>query len=315
MTTNARLLPAGVLAALATPLDVDGRLDRDGLQRLVEHVVTGGADGLSPVGSTGEGARLTRRQRVEVTTRVRALAPPPMPVVAGAPVRTAAEGLQELEALADAGASAALVSVQANYPLSDEDLERLYETLAERAPLPIVLYNIPAVTGIRIPPELVGRLASHPNVIGVKDSSRDVEYLQEVVFATAGADFRVFTGTDTLLVASLALGAHGAIAASVNLVPELAVGICRAFKSGDLQTARGLQERLARVVMACRRGHASAGWKAALAIAGICADHMAPPASALPEPLRVNLARVLVDLGVAGARPVTDGSAVQRRAR
>lgn len=303
MTTDAQPLPAGVMAALATPLDGDGNLDRGGLQRLVAHVLSGGVDGLSPVGSTGEGARLTRQQRAEVTGQVRALLPPGMPVVAGAPVRSAAESCAELGELRDAGATAALVSVQAGYPLSDDDVARLYETLAEHAPLPLVLYNIPAYTGVRIPPELVGRLASHPNVLGIKDSSRDVEYLQQIVFATAGADFRVLTGTDTLLVASLAIGAHGTIAASVNLVPELATAVCRAVRAGDLSAARQQQEQLARVVMACRRGQAPAGWKAALAIAGICAAHMAPPASALPGPLRADLARVLTELGVVGGAP------------
>ncbi|MGH3744515.1 MAG: dihydrodipicolinate synthase family protein, partial [Mycobacteriales bacterium] len=159
-------------------------------------------------------------------------------------------------------------------------------------------YNIPVYTGIRIAPDLVGRLAAHPSVLGIKDSSRDMEYLQEVVYATAGADFRVLTGTDTLLVASLVLGAHGTIAASVNLVPQLAVGIHRAYTSGDLMAARAQQKQLVRVVMACRRGPAPAGWKAALAIVGICADTMAAPASVLSEPLRTELARELAELGV-----------------
>ncbi len=300
MTADAPPLTAGVLAALATPLDADGGLDQVGLRRLVEHVVAGGADGLSPVGSTGEGARLTRVRRLEVTARVLALAPG-MPVVAGVPVRSAEDGLAELNALASAGTSAALVSVQAHYPLSDVDVAGLYQTLAERAPLPLVLYNIPAYTGVRIAPELVGLLAAHPNVAGIKDSSRDVEYLQQVVYATAGADFLVFTGTDTLLAASLAIGVHGTIAASANLVPELAVGIFRAFQDGDWRAVREQQERLVRVVTACRRGYPPAGWKAALGLAGICSDRLARPASALPEPLRADLARDLAQLGVVGA--------------
>jgi dihydrodipicolinate synthase/N-acetylneuraminate lyase len=221
-----------------------------------------------------------------------------MPVIAGAHARTADEGLAELDALACAGADAALVSIQACYPLSDKDVATLYTALADRTPLPLMLYNIPAYTGVRLPPELVGLLASHHNVVGIKDSSRDVEYLQEVVFATAKSDFRVLTGTDTLLVASLALGAHGTISASVNLVPELATGIYRAFQSGDLTGARAAQERLARIVAVCRRGHAPAGWKAALAIAGLCGEHLVAPASPLPEPLRTDLARALSNLSL-----------------
>jgi dihydrodipicolinate synthase/N-acetylneuraminate lyase len=175
---------------------------------------------------------------------------------------------------------------------------RFYEKLADRSDLPLVLYNIPAYTGVRIAPDVVARLAVHPNIAGIKDSSRDMEYQQGVVFASAGAPFRVYTGSDTLLLASLAAGAHGTIAASVNLVPELATGIHRAFTSGDLATARREQERLFRVVMACRSGPAPAGWKAALAIAGICEPHLAPPAGPLPAPMREDLARMLGELGV-----------------
>ncbi len=298
MTTTSMLRLGGVLAALATPLDAEGRLDDKGLQRLVQHVVAEGVSGLSPTGSTGEGSRLSRDLRVEVVARTRAITPAAIPVIAGAPLGNVADGLRELHALADAGADAALVSSQVSYPLSDDDVSRFYETLAEQTPLPLVLYNIPAYTGVRIAPDLVERLAPHPNVIGIKDSSRDLEYQHAVILAASGAQFSVLTGTDTLLLASLALGAHGMIAASVNLVPSLSVSIYRAFTSGDLETARRDQAKLARIVVACRRGPAPAGWKAALAIAGICEDHMAAPASPLSEALRADLARALVESGV-----------------
>lgn len=294
MTVSASSLPRGAYAALATPVCPGGALDVDGLERLVKHVVAGGAVGISPAGSTGEGGRLAQAQRAEVTAQVRRFAPAGMPLVAGAPVRDAVDGAAQLEALAEAGADAALVSIQVPYPLEDRDVARVYEQLAEAARLPLVLYNIPSYTGIRLPVEMVARLAAHPNVAGMKDSSRDVEYLQQVLAATDGLDFRLFTGTDTLLVASLAMGVHGTIAASVNLVPELAAGICAAFDAGDLVQARALQARLARIVFACRRGAAPAGWKAALALRGICGADLVPPGSALTgsllDALRADLA-------------------------
>jgi 4-hydroxy-tetrahydrodipicolinate synthase len=165
-----------------------------------------------------------------------------------------------------------------------------------------MIYNIPVFTRVVVAPDLVGELARHPNVIGIKDSSGDIAYLQDVIYATEGTQFSVLTGTDNLLIASLALGAHGTLAASVNLVPELAVGICRAFASGDVSTARELQQRLTRVVRACGRGTAPAGWKAALAIAGVCADVMVAPASALRGEDRAALAAELAELAVPGVR-------------
>jgi 4-hydroxy-tetrahydrodipicolinate synthase len=291
---------SGVMAALVTPLREDGTLDTDGLARLVETVAGGGADGISPAGSTGEGALLTREQRLTLTARVRQLAPPGMPVIPGVPLVTVADGPPELEALAAAGATAALVAPPAYYPLSDDGVLRMYQALADAAPLPLVLYNIPVFTKVRLSPAVVARLAAHPAIIGIKDSSRDMEYQQQLIMATGEADFSVLTGTDTLLVASLALGAAGAIAASANLVPDLASGIYHAFEAGDMTTAVRLQQRLARIVAACRRGYFPAGWKAALEIADVCQRHPAPGGTPLSPEEFGQLRSELAAAGIGG---------------
>ncbi|HLI38792.1 MAG TPA: dihydrodipicolinate synthase family protein [Streptosporangiaceae bacterium] len=296
---SARRALAGVMAALVTPAGEDGEPDIAGLERLVSRVVTGGADGISPAGSTGEGPRLTREQRLAVTRRVRALVPPGMPVIPGVPLSTPQDGMAELEALAGAGATAALVSPPSYYPLSDDAVQRLYETLAARSPLPLLLYNIPVFTKVRIAPGVVAKLAAHPSIAGIKDSSRDLEYQQQVIHCSAGTEFSVFTGTDTLLVASLTIGAAGAIAASVNLVPDLTAGVYRAVTTGDLTAALRMQERLARVVAACRRGEFPAGWKTALELAGVCAAHPVPPGLPLSAEQRSRLAADLAAEGIA----------------
>jgi dihydrodipicolinate synthase/N-acetylneuraminate lyase len=280
------------MAALATPWQAgaapsgggsSGGIDVGGLERLVERVVSGGADGISPAGSTGEGALLTRSQRVDLTARVRRLTPAGLPVIPGLPLSALTDGPAELDALAAAGADAALVAPPSYYPLSDDAVRRLYATLAENSPLPLVLYNIPVFTKVRLSPAVVGFLATHPAVIGIKDSSRDMEYQQEVLTATAASrdGFAVLTGTDSLLVASLTIGAAGTIAASMNLVPELPSGIYRAFAAGDVATATRLQQRLAGIVGVCRRGLFPAGWKAALEVAGVCERIAVPPGTSL----------------------------------
>jgi 4-hydroxy-tetrahydrodipicolinate synthase len=298
MTTGAAFRPAGAMAALATPVHADGTLDEGGLERLVHRVVSGGVDGISPVGSTGEGALLTREQRHAVCRRVRELAPPGMPVIPGVPLVTLAGGRAELEAVAEAGGTAALVAAPPYYPLSDDSVLRAYETLAELSPVPLLLYNIPVFTKISIAPDVVARLAAHPAVAGIKDSSRDMSYQQQVLYATAGADFSVLTGTDTLLVASLTLGAAGTIAASANLVPGLTTGVYRAFRDGQVQAALSLEQRLTRIVTACRAGYFPAGWKAALEIAGVCAAHPVPPGTALSAADRERLAATLTTEGI-----------------
>ena len=281
---------AGVLAALVTPASENGAVDVGGLERLVGRVVAGGVNGISPVGSTGEGPKMSGDQRAAIVRRVRACVPPGMPVVPGVPIVTLDDAVAELGAVAEAGASAALVSPPSYYPLSDGAVLRLYGALADRSPLPLLLYNIPAFTKVRIAPEVAAELAAHPRVAGMKDSSRDMEYQQQVLAVCAGAEFSVLTGTDTLLVASLLSGARGTIAASANLVPELTVGIYQAFTAGDIPGALALQQSLSAVVAACRRGEFPAGWKAALEIAGVCAAHPVLPGAALPAAQRADLA-------------------------
>ena len=291
--------PSGAMVALLTPLDADGRLDEHGLERLVERVVAAGIDGISPNGSTGEGARLGRQRRIAVATRVRKLAPDGMPVVSGVPLTTLDEGRAELDDLAELGATAALVAPPSYYPLPDESVLRMYEALAGDAPLPLLLYNIPIFTKVRLAPGVVARLATHPAIAGIKDSSRDMEYQQELIAATADAEFAVLTGADSLLVASLAVGVAGSITAGANLVPELPVGIQRAFHAGDFRTATELQRRLARIVAACNAGEPPAGWKAALSVAGVCGPDLAAPAAALPATLRATLEIRLAAEGIA----------------
>lgn len=272
---------SGVMVALVTPVEETGGIDLCGLERLMERVVAGGVDGISPVGSTGEGPKLTSGQRVSLVSRVRALVPAGMPVVPGMPLVTVAEALAEIQSLAEADATAVMVSPPSYYPLADDAVLRLYETVADRSPLPLLLYNIPAFTKVRIAPEVVAALATHPNVVGLKDSSRDLEYQQQVLRACAGAAFSVLTGTDSLLVASLVIGARGAIAASANLAPELAVGVYRAFAAGDVPAALRRQDQLSAVVAACRCGDFPAGWKAALELRGVCGADPVPPGSPL----------------------------------
>lgn len=272
-----------VITAMVTPVDPAGSVDHDALDRVVDRVLAGGVHGVSPCGSTGEGARLTPDQRLEVVRRVRARAPQAT-VIPGVPVTAVPLAHEELAELGRLDVSAALVPPPSYYPSSNEDLLRLYTGLADNSPVPLVLYNIPVFTDVMLPVEVVTRLAEHPRIVGIKDSSRDMEYLQSVVMAVRGgaSSFTVYTGTDTLLEASLLTGADGAITAGSNLVPELVVEVTAAVARGDWDHSGRVQRQLALVLGACRQGAAPAGWKAALHLAGVCGPDLVPPASALP---------------------------------
>src|SRR5918999_1317545 len=179
-------LPGSAAVALATPLDERGELDHAGLERLVRRVLSGGVSMVCPTGSTGEGARLGSRRRVEVAAAVRGLVPAEVPVVPGLPATDTESALSELALLADIEVTAALVSPPSYFPMPGEEVLGFYAELAAASPLPIVLYNIPQFTKVSIPPQVVGELAAHPGIAGIKDSSRDMEYLLAVLGATTG---------------------------------------------------------------------------------------------------------------------------------
>jgi len=292
---SSTVLPSGALVALATPVTPEGQLDAKSLERLMDRVLAGGVVGISPCGSTGEGARLTMRQRLEVTRRVVEQASG-LPVIAGVPMNSLRDAHEELSEVGRLGARAALVAPPSYFPSTDGEIERMYTDLADQSPVPLVLYNIPAFTGAPLRVDVVARLMQHRHIVGIKDSSRDLEYLQAVV-AAARADapsggFSIYTGTDTMLVASVLAGADGTIAASANLVPSLGVRILELISS-DLTRALELQRELSVVVAACRKGSPPAGWKAALQLVGVCSSALVPPASAISLDMLEQLRRDL----------------------
>ena len=300
----------GVLAAMITPLDERGRLDHGALTRIVDHLFRNGVHGTCPAGTTGEGALLSREVRVQLTAEVVAAAPASAWVIPGVMGTTLASAREDLHAYADAGASAALVGVPYYYRLSDEEIYRWYAELAESTTLPLVLYNIPVMTKLTIAPAVVARLATHERIAGMKDSSRDLVYFQQVRELTSGASFAVLTGSDALVMASTLLGGDGVIGAGVNVVPDLITQLWSAARSGDSSAARGLQQRVARVVASCVAAGLPVGFKAALSILGVCQPYPAFPFQP-PEPdATARLAAELHELGVLAA-----GHAIQDAVR
>lgn len=295
---------AGVYCALVTPLDTDGSVDDAGLERLIGRVVDGGVAGVCPAGSTGEGMRLSAEQRVSLLRRVRALVPVDLTVIPSPSSAHPPATIEEIRSFAAEGADAVLVSPPASYRLAADDVLRFYTTLADQSPLPIVLYHIPDLMGVGVPAEVAARLAGHPRVIGLKDSSRQFEYSEEVLYATREAEFSLLTGSDTMLMATVLHGGTGAVAASANLVPDLGCALYRAAAGADWEEAGRLQERLFQVVAAVRQaGGAAPGWKAALALAGVCSPDPAPPAGPVSGPALGRLRARLADLEVLAGAP------------
>jgi 4-hydroxy-tetrahydrodipicolinate synthase len=275
---------SGVLPALVSPLHRDGSADESGIKRLVDHVIAGGVHGLLALGSTGEGASLGERIRWQVLTSVIEAGAGRVPVICGVaqPHLDAARG--EVSAASRLGADAALVAPPFYYPTDQATVRAFYRRLAADSKIPLLLYNIPQFTKVVAEPTTVAELATEGTIAGIKDSSRDFEYFENVRLATRSLEhFRMFTGSDTMLLASLAMGGAGTICGAANVAPSWVVRIYDNFRRGDWNSARTDQEALIELVTALRAGVFPASIKASLQLQGICEPWPAPPTAALDD--------------------------------
>jgi len=303
MTVTAIEDLTGVLPALATPLHRDGSADESGIRRLVEHTISGGVHGLLPLGSTGEGASLGEKTRWQVLRCVVEAAAGRVPVICGVAQPHLEAARAEVAAAVRLGANAALVAPPFYYPTDQATVLAFYRRLAGESKIPVLLYNIPQFTKVFSDPATVATLAGEGTIAGIKDSSRDFEYFENVCVATRGVPgFRIFTGSDSMLLASLAMGGAGTICGAGNVAPAWVVRIYDDFVRGDLDAARAHQDDLIRLVMALRTGVFPQAIKAALHLQGICEPWVAPPTAALDDAAMARLRDLLAGWGLLSTR-------------
>ena len=295
---------AGVLIALATPLRSDGTVDERGIQRLIEHVLSGGVHGVLALGSTGETASLDEPSRRKTLTAVVEAVAGRVPVLCGVAQPQLAAARAEVDAAARLGADGVLVAPPFYYPMSQAQLRDFYHAVAESAAVPMMLYNIPQFTKVVAEPATVATLAREGAIKGIKDSSRDFEYFEGVCLATRDMPaFRIFTGSDTMLLASLTMGGAGTICGAGNVAPRWVVDIYDAYTRGDMAGARDAQDRLYALVAAVREGVFPSAIKAALHLEGVCEPWTAPPVSRLDGRLEATLRERLGEWGLLKPAP------------
>jgi len=280
---------------IVTPFDGDGRLDTDALADLVDRLVSEGIDLLVPCGTTGEVTALTdseRRSVIETTVSAAADRATVMAGVGGTAVATVRERIRHA---ADAGADSALVVAPyfGGQP-APEGNERFFAAVADDIDLPLFLYNIPPATGQQIAPETVDSLARRGLYEGIKDSSGDLTYLDELIDRTPAA-FDVFQGWDAQYVPALAMGTDGAINAVTHLAPERFAAAAAAVASGEMAAARGHQfDGIDPAAHACLDHGFAPAVKAVLAERGVLAtDTVRPPLVGLDEKDRRQLIEAL----------------------
>lgn len=268
---------------MVTPLRDRDALDVAGLERLIEHILAGGVNGLFILGTTGEGPSLSYRLRREFIERVCRQVSQRVPVLVGITDTAFVESLNIARCAADSGATAVVAAPPYYLPEAQPELLEYLDHLVAELPLPLFLYNMPSLTKVSFELDTIRRAMDNPQIAGFKDSSGDLNYFKAVAgLAKARPDWSVLIGPEEKLFESLQLGGGGGVNGGANLFPRLYVRVVEAWRAGDLETAADCQQIIQHVSESLYTigKHSSAiikGIKCALACQDICDDFMSEP--------------------------------------
>lgn len=299
---------SGLLLPITTPFTTAEEFDAAALTVNLERWNLTGITGYIVLGSTGERVNLDEHEFLQVIEAARKAVPESMTFIVGAGQQSTRSTIAEIKQAAKAGAQAVLVITPHYYrsAITQEALVEHYSAVADASPIPIILYSMPDLTGVKIEPETAARLSQHQNIIGMKDSSNDVAKLLETI-KTVAPDFAVTIGNGTVFAEALQAGARGGILAVGCCAPQICLDIYKAVQEGDIDGANTLQEKLTPLARAVTKTYGIGGLKAALDIVGYVGGAVRAPLPAPSEEARAEIAQLL--------REVTTASQARAQAR
>jgi len=275
----------GVVVPMVTPVKENGTLDTQAVERIITFFVQAGVSPLL-MGTTGEGNSVSQKDGLLfVETAVKA-AQKRITIYAGLTGNCFAEQLAQAEAYTKAGADVIVATLPTYYALTEEQMENYYRTLADSIKGPLMLYNILATTHMSIPVGVIRRLADHPNIVGLKDSERDLERMAQCIeIAKDRDDFCYFCGWAAQSAHSLELGGDGIVPSTGNFVPEMFQQLYEAAVAGDMATANRLQDEtneIAKIYQKDRTlGQSLTALKVMMQTKGLCEPWMLMPLTRL----------------------------------
>ena len=263
----------GVLLPITTPFDAAGNVDLGGLRANIARWNATGISGYVLLGSTGERVHLDENEYLKVIEAARAeVGPRPegLTFIAGAGQQSTRGTIDEIKRVVGHATVDAFLVITPHFyrpSITQQALTGHYQSIADESPVPVILYSMPALTSVKIEPETAARLSEHENIIGIKDSSADLDGLRETI-KLVRKDFAVLTGNGTVLNQALSAGACGGILAVGCIVPDVCLEIFRAVTSGESEHASSLQTKLTPLAQAVTTRFGIGGLKAALEMKG-----------------------------------------------
>lgn len=281
----------GIIPPMVTPLVSETVLDIEGTKRLTEHLIAGGVHGLFVLGTTGEAQSLNYEMRREFVELVCRQAAGRLPVLVGITDTCMEESIKLAKFAAECGAVGVVAAAPYYFGPSQVEAVEYFSALADAVPLPLYLYNIPSRVKVNLDVDTVVKLSAHPNIVGVKDSSGNMNYFDQLLYKLGdNEEFAVYMGLEELTGEAVMLGSDGGINGGANMFPRLYVDMYDAAASGDLAKVRELQPKIMEVSEKIynigRFGGSSylKGLKSALYALGICSDYVAYPYRKFEKP-------------------------------
>jgi 4-hydroxy-tetrahydrodipicolinate synthase len=285
----------GVFPYLVSPIDANGRVKKDVLKALVEHLIEAGVHGLTPLGSTGEFAYLDTAQRLEIVDCVVRAARGRVPVVAGVAATTTAGAVELAKNVVSLGADGVLAILEAYFPISEKGVEAYFTAIAEAVPCPIVLYTNPQFQRSDLTLSVIKRLSRVDNIRYIKDASTNTGRLLSILNETEGR-MKVFAASAHIPACVMLIGGVGWMAGPACIIPRESVALYDLARSGKWKEAMGLQRKLWAVNEAFAKHALAACIKGALELQGFAVGDPLPPQAPLSpegrEELRIVLERV-----------------------
>ena len=294
----------GVFVPVVTPFNERGNIDEAGFRSNVQHYVKQGFNGILIAGSTGEGPYLTELERMRLVELARPLIPAPQILLVGTGVETTRQTIHLSREAVKRGADALLVLTPGYFKnrMDSAALTAHFSAVADAVRRPVLIYSIPQFTGIHIDPVTIARLSRHGNIVGLKESSGKMDFLNEVL-KTSVSGFRVLAGSALIMLDAFQAGAAGAVLGPANYIPGLCLEIYQLYLQGNLEGARKLQQSILSLVQEVNVRAGIPGIKYALDLCGYRGGRPRSPLQPLRPSERRKVAAALREVGIRRRRP------------
>lgn len=289
----------GIFPPMITPFKENGEVDYEAFVYNVKKWSETELEGLLVLGSNSETAFLREEEKLKLIELAVENATEKL-IMCGTGMETAEETIELTNKAADLGADCALILTPCFYDaaMKTPALLEYYTTVADNVKIPVLVYNVPKFTHVNVGADLIAKLAKHPNIIGMKDSSGDMPQFATFKRVTKGEDFSIFVGTASALYPALALGAAGGILALANCNPNECVEVYKKYREGDLEGALETYQRVFPINTAVTATYGISGLKYACTLCGYRGGYVRKPLTEQTDKAKEEIKKILQDAGV-----------------